>query len=241
MLVMPFFCEAQFGYLGGGVGFRTTTFYKEPEIFGEKTKYVPLTLEVSGMYRPLRFLGVGATVSFPVYQSSEYSLGNTEGSGGYRFEGFGTSAYGSLAYPEFIPQKFEYTFEQSIAFTLKARLYAVQTAGIYFDIRFTTLSLTETFIMERASRDPTVQENYNNTENIRLFMPGLAMGIQNHISQKIYIDFSANFDFMNVRNVGFAHTVSYKNSGSVKYVTFKDQVGGKHSSFGLQLSLGYVF
>lgn len=243
MLAMPFLGKAQFGYVGAGVGIRTTTFYKEKVFFSDKTKHTPITFEVSGMYRPLRFLGLGATISFPVHESSLYSLGNAEVSNSsYRFEGFGSYGSGTKANPEFMPKGFGYSYEQSVAVTLKARLYALPKAGFYFDLRLSFMSLTENFIIQRASSNPEILENYNHTESISILMPGIGMGIQQHISKNLYFDLSANLDFMNIQNNGFSHEVSYTGYVSdLKYVTFADQIGGKHTSFGLQFSLGYFF
>ena len=242
MLVMPFLGKAQFSYLGAGVGFRTTTFYKPELVFGDKTKHVPVTLEVNGMYRPLRFLGLGATIGFPIYESSRFSLDDAKMDNDYSFKGFAGSEYGSNANPEFIPKEFGYSYEQSIAFTLKARLYALPKVGGYFDFRLTRMNLTENFVIKRDSQKPLVQEDYAYTEEIKLIIPGFGMGVQHHLSKNIYFDLSANFDFMTIRNNGFAHPVSYKVSyGKYEFITFQDQISGKHTSFVLHFSLGYIF
>ena len=242
MLVLPFLGKAQFSYLGAGVGMRSTTFYKEQLIFSDKTKHTPVTFEVSGMYRPLRFLGLGGTISFPVYESSLYSLGNAEVSNSKnRFQGFGSYGQSGKANPEFIPKEFGYSFEQSVAFTFKARLYAVPTAGFYFDFRLTMMTLTEKFIINRSSSRPEILEDYNHSEKIGVLMPGVGMGFHTHLSKNIYFDISTNLEFMNIKNNGFSHKVSYSGKISeLNYVTFADQVGGKHTSFGLQLAFGYI-
>ena len=242
MLFLPFAGKAQFGYVGAGVGLRSTTFLKGRVLSGEKTKLNSVTFELDGMYRPLRFLGIGATLSFPISQSSRYSFVEAKTTNGDTFTGFSTINYGYSNDPEFFTKKFDYSFEQSTAVTFKARFYVQPRVGIYFDLRSTLMTLTEKFVIQRDSQNELIAEDYYHKEDMNLFIPGFGMGIHNHISKHIYIDFSANFDFIKIQNKGFFKDAAYRSlRDDLIYVTFTDQTEGKHTSKVLHLSIGYIF
>lgn len=237
MFLMPFLVQAQFGYIGAGIGFRTTKLYKADFDNEETTKHVSISPEISGIYRPFRLLSLGATLGYPIHETSWYTLAEATRNSDYSFRGFGQSQM-----KEFMPKKFGYTYEQSLALTFKARFYALPKAGGYLDFRLTMMSLTENFFIERDSSKPHIRENYAYAEKVNLIIPGFGFGFHHHLRKHLYVDLSANFDFMNIQNNGFSHSVSYKGSSSeYQYVTFKDQMGGKSTSFVMQLSFGYIF
>ncbi len=242
ILLLPFLGKAQFGYFGAGVGLRSTTFQKGRVFSGEKTKLNSLTFELNGMYRPLRFLGIGATVSFPVSQSSRYSFVNAETTNGDTFTGFNTINYGYSNDPDFFTKKFDYSFEQSAAVTFKVRFYVDPHIGVYFDLRYTIMTLTEKFVIQRDSQNEFIAEDFIHKEDMSLLIPGFGMGIHHHLSKHIYIDFSANFDFLQIQNKGFFKDVAYRSlRDDLMYVAFTDQTEGEHTSKVLQFSLGYIF
>ncbi len=242
-LAIPFLGNSQFSYYGVGVALRSTTFHK-PEISpGEKTKTKTTVFQVNGLYRPLRFLGLGATLSIPIKQSSTFSFSDAETNTRNPFEEFGMSGdYSSNDNSAFIPETFDYTIEQSISVTLKTRLYAFIKSGLYFDLRFSIMSLTESLVIERDLQEGVPPIDINQVEKIGLFIPGFGVGLQENIGKRLYIDFSANFDFMNIKNKGFSEKVVYNGSNTELYtVIFEDQISGSKSSTVLQISLGYTF
>ncbi len=242
-LTIPFLGNSQFSYIGAGVALRTTIINK-PQLKGlDKTKTKATTFEINGMYRPLRFFAIGANISIPVNEATNFSFEEAETNSGNPFNGFGSSGFGANKYSEYIPETFEYTVEQSMAVTFKARLYAFINSGLYFDFRFSIMSLTESLIIERDAQVNIPDIDINEREQTGVFFPGFGVGLHEHLGKHIFIDLSVNFDFMNIKNDGFtSDEVVYTGPDSDVYeVTFEDLISGKKNSHVFQFSLGYIF
>lgn len=255
-LVLPLSSMAQFGYVGAGFGVRKTVLNQGLAFLNENTALSAVCVDVGAMYRPYRFLGIGASVSLPVTQSSTFSFKSAKTSDGNKFHGF-DNGYGTSEHVKRnMPKEFDYSFEQSPAITFKARLYVAPDIGVYFDLRYTLMTFSESFVFERPYRaaiyynssivqNPAVPaENFNYSADYKLQMPGIGLGIQHHVSRHIYLNINANIDFMTINGEGFSHDITYDYdffNKEIINVAFKDQAVGSHTSFVLQIGGGYIF
>lgn len=235
--------SSQFSYIGGGIASRSITIYKPELSNSDKTKSKSTTFEINGLYRPRRFFAVGANISIPFKQATNFSFQEAKTSTGDPFYGFGNSGFGRNENEEYIPEIFDYTVEQSMSVTFKARLYVWIKSGLYFDFRFSALSLTESLIIEREVQENIPAIDINEREQVGAFFPGFGIGLHEHVGKHIFIDFGVNFDFMNIKNDGFStDPVLYtKSNGSTYRVIFEDLIGGKKNAYVFQASLGYIF
>lgn len=257
LIATPYFAIAQFGYAGLGIGYRAITFKSGNILSGDKpTKARAITLDADLMYRPYRFFALGATISIPLTEFSTYSFSGAKTSKDQTFDGFFPD-FPSGNLQKHQPEDMDYSFDQSFSATLKARFYAVPQIGLYFDLRYTLMSITETFKFGRLQKSATYYsggtiktpdvsgEKLYASSELNPIIPGLGIGFKFHVSKSVYLDVNSSLDLVLINNYeGFEFDVSYDydyTDRSRDFVRLRSQAPGTHSSFVFHIGGGYLF
>ncbi|MEX2589971.1 MAG: hypothetical protein WD334_07175, partial [Chitinophagales bacterium] len=187
--------------------------------FDERMINLGLFMNVKAIHRPLRFLGVGAEVSFPLVQGT---MNNT-----YDYQYYGASK----------PQGFKYSAKQAFGLTAIASLFADTEANFHVDFRFSYVSFKEEF---------EFLSNYNIVsyeEKINLPAAGFALGFMPHLTDHLFFDINFGFDLLLIgSDPGFSYTVDYQRVPfDQDYVILESQLTDLKTSIFINIGLGYYF
>ena len=244
--VVVFSANAQFTYLESGVSYEFTSYDIDYE---GSTVHHNFKWNIGGIWRPIRKIGLGATLGIPFHQNSNYSF---QGNGG-RFN-IGSS-YGLNRSDRYWPDKFDYNFNYSPSLSLIFRWFFYGQNTGYFDLRLSHLTNTETFQIERSYQPakynygeeqyaaiPELIINYKHKHSI--LIPGMALGFIKAASKRLSVNMNIGFDFLIYRDDPFEYKFTHEWNNleyEHSYVTLKSKAEGVKTILSFDFSFNYTF
>lgn len=223
ILLLPQLASAQFTYIGASTGFKNNLIGSSEGIGSaeERMFNYGLFLNVKAIHRPLRLLGIGAEVAFPLVQGTANSSYNFVSPGGDT------------------PQGFDYKAKQAFGFTAIASLFADTEANFHADFRFSYISFREEFEFEGLG------EMVSFKEKVSFPAAGVALGFMPHLTDHLFFDINFGFDFLLIgSDPDFSYDVDYElepNGWNYRFVTLESQLSGVKPAFFMNIGLGYFF
>jgi hypothetical protein len=230
LFLLPASLNAQFTYLDVTLGNSFMNVYKS-ENKSLKSKYDQTNLQINGLMRLRRNLGVGITVSVPIREGGRYYLLTDQSSG--------LSKYSS----ESKNIDLKYYFKESVKIAFNGRIYFGVKNNYYVDGRISMFSTTENLSFNMFG------DTYTEKNKFSQLAPGFSVGLTPHIGENMYMNLNLAWDFYKYKDHGFKNG----NSGSPDVYTipkayyssdlirFKSPVSDKALSFSFNVGLGYRF
>ncbi|MFT6947634.1 MAG: hypothetical protein ACJARP_002061 [Vicingaceae bacterium] len=196
--------NAQFTYLEADLAFQFIKYEKGDLMFdNQKIQTNSFSVIVSAIHRPTRFMGLGLSLGLPMAQSTRWGFQNAPLTSGSLLE----DNDNSFSSGEFAPDNYDYSIRHSPTVTLFGRLFFKPNFPLFIDLRYTFLSIEETFTFERNTFYP-VDINFSGQRQAR--GPGLSF-VLNHIFQKgFYINYKYSVDFLTFNRLPtFSYDILY--------------------------------
>lgn len=249
--VITFSAKAQFTYLESGFTYDLTIYSLN---FEAATVHNNLKWNIGGMWRPIRMLGIGATVGIPVLQGTSFNFQGslTDVGDFYNFD----PDFSTGMSDRYIPDVYDYNLKYSPNFTLVFRMFFSGQSSVYSDLRLGVLNINETLQIKRDYQ-PAVVNSYGGVEyaevqelNIykeyrhRLVAPGTAIGFNKSVSQRLSFGMNIGLDLLIFPEDPFEVKFPYdwnfsKNKHSEVTLTGKGQ--GVKPIFSINFSFNYSF
>ena len=231
--------NAQFSYAGFSLGYTWENLEKGNNILSDSEDYSrinELTATLSFMNRPIRRVGLGASIRIPVFTGFKWSFNDSPStsSGGY-FEIDNEFGAESSAYN---PSEYDYKVKNRIGITLVGRLYFSDEDSWYFDVRYTFASVNESFIFKRSASNgaPARFINYNENHSIR--GPGFELGGLAQFDDHFYFTYGFVMDFISYDVIPFKYTIEH---GEDAEVTMTSRIQESAYMFQFHYGIGYRF
>lgn len=242
----------QFTYIEAGLNNTNIAYKKSVPSNSYKTHYHGFSIRINAISRIVRNFGVGGELNVPLAQGNSFNFRGAKTISGSSFSSFDDVVNNN----RYVPQKFDYSFKNSISASLFVRIYLSTDLNPYVDIKISYLSITERFILKRDELPatevygnyipnlPAVDIEYEKTHN--LFTPGFAIGLQPHLSDKLFINFNIGFDIYNFghENNGFSYPVVYDYdyfNDIPKVVVLESKATNTRAGLLINLGMGYFF
>lgn len=254
--MIPSITSAQFIYFGGDLGYTFTTYNPGGILITNTTIHHQMKLNIYGMHRPLRFLGVGLGIGIPLIQGNNFSFDNSASStpDGSYFTDFEDYPISSI-HDNFQPEEYSYDFKQSPSLFLFGRYYLDVSSSLFIDLRCSFFSVEEAFVFKRPSASISYYNSGNHTaylsaQNInyykihKLIVPGFSMGFQPQFKNHLFFNMCVNFDFLNFGSDGFSYKLAHGwdfSYDKFEYVILNSQATGTKVAFSANVGLGYYF
>lgn len=223
-LIFPVVIFSQFTYLDISVGNKFMKISKQKHSY--TNRYNQTNIHVNGLWRFTRQFGIGATASIPIRQGGKY---NIQAEDHNTISKIDMEHYG-------IP--LDYFFRESAKFSINGRIYAGIKRNFYVDGRISMFSFTENLTVNAKSLE-------KNT--FKQVAPGFSIGMQPHLSEKLFMNLNMSFDFYKFKDIGFKNGNKLNNPDTygipvyTNMVYFKSQVPEKKMAFSANLGFGYFF
>lgn len=230
LFLLPASLYAQFTYLDVTLGNSFMNVYKSKNN-SSKSKYNQTNLQVNGLWRFKRNLGVGMTVSVPIRQGGSYNLLTDQSSDLTKYSAESKNI------------DLKYYFKESLKIAFNGRIYFGVKNNYYVDGRISIFSTTENLSFNLPNK------SYRENNKFSQLAPGFSVGLTPHIGENMYMSLSLAWDFYKYKDHGFKNG----NSGSPDVYTipkayyssdmmrFKSPVSDKALSFSFNIGLGYRF
>lgn len=225
----PFSSSAQFTYIDLTVGNRFMTLAPQKED-NYRTRYNQTNIQVNGVWRIKRNLGVGMTASIPVRQGGKAYITTADN------DIFNAEAF-------FSPTQFDYHFQESAKVAFNGRLYGGIRGSFYLDARVSIFTFSEHLMINVNSGGAYSSLSTKEINKYKQVAPGFSVGMNPHLSKNVYMNLNMSWDFYKFKDAAFSKagpTETY-NFYSYKHVALKTQLPEKRYAFAVNFGLGYFF
>ncbi len=231
--------KAQFSYSSFELNYKWINIEKENngDFFSENnTRINELTATLNYIYRPIRRLGVGVSISIPVVTVFKWSYNNapTSGENTYYEDENEFGGNGS----QFMPSEYNYDLKNRLGITLIGRFFLSDESTVYADFRYTFSSVNETFTFRRAPSVGLAEQNINFDENHAARGPGFEIGVLGEFGTNFFFNYGFVMDFMKYDVTPFSYNIEYSSDG---VVNFRNKLQDSHFSFMIHYGIGYRF
>lgn len=237
---------SQFTYVELGFN-NTNVLYGNTSSSGSRTDYHNFSLRVSAITRFIRNFGIGAELNIPLVQGNSFSFYKA-----YTPDGsyFSNSDFTGGTYSA---QEYDYSFRNSISGSLFGRIYLSTVLNPYIDVKMSYLNMTEKFIFQREEIEPyynydwvygTDAVNINYEKKHQLIIPGVAIGLQPHLSKHLFMNVSFGMDFYTFKDKGFAYPIVHNWStvhDKNEIVIIESKARNTKAGILINLGVGYFF
>lgn len=243
------YVNGQFTYLEAGLN-NTNVLYESPSRMNSNTHYHGLSFRISAVSRFIRNVGVGGELNVPLAQSNGFSFTGSDTQNDDIFLGFEDAVNNN----RYVPQEIDYSFKNVISGSLFGRIYLSTILNPYVDVKISFVSVKERFIFKRAEipaaivygnyipKIPASDIEYEMKH--KLFVPGFAIGLQPHVSEKLFINFNFGMDFYSFKGGGFSYPLVFDYDGfksSPKIVNLESKASNTKAAILINLGVGYFF
>lgn len=253
-ILLPGSSIAQFMYLDVGLS-QSKLKLNKIGVFGKQTKLNTTGLQVGGLWRFNRFLGVGIDVGIPIAQKSTFTFyGSKTDPFSPAFSDF-NKGYSSSRYWVY---DLDYSLKQSVKLGLVGRVFFAGTSNLFVDLKFSTLKIKESLILNRMAKAAIVDYNYydesrpaveglaiNEKKEELSIIPGFAIGWQPHLGERFFMNMNLGFDFyIFKKNPSFSYVIPYDYDSYQKreyHVNIASQAVGTKLVFSGNLRFGMFF
>lgn len=255
--MFPFISKAQFAYIGAGVEY-SRTIYQKSLYSSTSTTHGVLAANFGIQYRPLKWLGVGFSISKPVYQNSKFSF---ESDDAYDFNDFNSIDldYDYHYEARYVPEVYDYSISQGNFSTLFGRLY--MGGEFYTEFSLSKGVITEHFQFKRTSLPalydtdpesyhygemlaaPVEKLEFDINEDHNVSIPGLTFGILHHSNKHFYWDLWGGVKLLSFDSPTFTKIIEYAwddFENETKTVEMKSKFEGKKLSYNFGFRIGYL-
>jgi hypothetical protein len=247
LCIAPFRSDAQFTYIGGGLGY-TNVKFSEGGLFGETTRSNNVYLGLNALHRPLRFLAVGLEVNIPLTQGGNYSFADAPNTSTFSEVSDRSGIFNSDYQPQFL----DYSFVRSTSATLLLRIIEAEIAGLFLEARLSYFGLEETFQLRRGvviggstfdPNPPTAPLNIFRNTSYNMLAPGMAVGMMPHIDDHLFFHCTVGLDFFFFENRSFSENVIHYDSFSdtPRTIIYQSQAVGTKTALFASFGFGYIF
>lgn len=232
---------AQFTYIEADLGYQYIRYRSNDDIVSFENKKIKTNLlagNITGIWRPTRFIGAGLSLGFPITQKTKWGFSNTELSNGETLGGEDNTFSGD---PSFTPTLYNYKLRHSPTFTFITRIFFKPEAKVSLDLRYTFFSVNEVFQFERSGAYAT-KINHDKKRSAR--GPGLSISFNFPMGDQFYLKYQYTVDFLKFdSNDSFQYDISQQlNSNHTEtFARFKSPIEPTHRMHNWVLGLGYYF
>ncbi len=212
--------NAQFTYFDGGLSQSNLTLNADRKTSVKQVTALNTTqFHLGGLWRFNKYFGIGLDVGVPIIQKSKYTLKFSEA--GSPYSSNYNNYFTNTTEARYQPQKFDYTFKQSIQFGIVGRVFVGGATNLFLDLRISSLKLKERFVFIRVAheeinayynvdyRPALAAENIHENHQQFLIIPGIAIGWQPHLNDRFFMNFNLAYDFYLLKDESFSHWVPY--------------------------------
>lgn len=237
--------NAQFTYGGLTFTYHDLRFKKGSDGF-DNTRISELRLNLDIVHRFFKQVGIGAQLELPIYSNFKANFSGSPTTAGGSFEGSDEEfvAFGSLS-----PTQYSYDIRASSTVSIFPRIYLGAESGLYIDLRYNLLLLSEEFIYRRGvvPSDGTRPElaaasiNYNETHTLSGY--GFKIGVFNQFSEHFYFNYSLTVDVYNFDQLdGFYYYLPFATTADdYDRVLMRTMISGTDISWQFGYGIGYYF
>ena len=240
--------NAQFSYLGIEAYYSNMQF--DRGIKGDiedNTATNDLRIAVNFIHQPIRNIGIGVNIGFPIIQSFNWRYTEAPTTTGREYNEF-ESDFGAEG-SDYIPNEYYYDIKNSLQLTFIGRLFIDIESNFYLDIRYSSVSLEETFNFRRTARlnrgfgpdIPAINLSSSNAFTANGF--GFGLGAFPRISDHFYAGYSFSVDFLNVNDRSFRYIIPFSdfNESTSSSVIMDSKIDGPVTVYNFNVSFGYIF
>lgn len=236
--------KAQFSYAGFNLGYTWENLEKGNNILNGNENYSrinELTATFSFMNRPIRRVGIGASISVPVIKGFTWSFDGAPTTGDNSYSELDND-FGAQS-PSYDPFEYDYNVQNRLGITLIGRLYFSDESSWYFDLRYTLSSVNESFIFKRAASGGVPARNIDYNENHSARGPGFELGGLAQFDDHFFLNYGFIMDFISYDTSPFEYNIEFASSFSGDDSEVKIQSRIQESAFMFQFyyGIGYRF
>jgi len=240
--------KAQFNYIGIETYYNNMQFDRGTKgDMEDNTASNDLRLAINYIHQPIRNLGIGINIGFPITQSYKWNYTKAQTTTGLEYSEF-ESEFGAGS-DDYFPSEYEYDIKNKIQLTFIGRLFIDIEDNIFLDLRYSSISLEEVFNFKRSASlnrgfgpdIPALNLSSSNTFNASGF--GIGIGASPRISDHFYAGYSFSLDFLEVNDRSFRYVIPYSdfNSDKSSAVIMDSKINGPVTVYNLNISFGYIF